>query len=395
MCASAKGSGPRRWCWVAAVCLVLAAAGAGLWWAGWADHDAPQPSSQQEPPLASSELPMLELGSTFTYAPVSGIEHVFSLDELANGSPWRPGDALDTLPVFENFLYENEKDWQAMRGQILQVAQGLGIGEDALLIGGDTPETEAQQAILDQIKGAGGQVPVGYFSSDKLVGLAEGVTIEVDAALTVTVRFDPAVELPEGHDFSPYAPYASIQAAAAYLKEAYAGLIGQADPRADIRSTGYDYYLRQQHALSFYEGSGSLTDQILACEFGGVTFTGDEEGRLWSIQVRQPDYSCKVGDYPVITPDEAAELLEKGGYITNVPYDFPGREAIGRVELGYRPHPLDRYLIPYYRFLVKVEEGADYCTKDGQPIHEDTIGYGAYYVPAVDPAYIPGMPALG
>ena len=69
------------------------------------------------------------------------------------------------------------------------------------------------------------------------------------------------------------------------------------------------------------------------------------------MMLRYFDYRGKLGDYPIISSDEALELLGEGKYITSVAqYDFPGTEYAGMVELVYSVTDLEEYYIPYYRF---------------------------------------------
>ena len=72
-----------------------------------------------------------------------------------------------------------------------------------------------------------------------------------------------------------------------------------------------------------------------------------------------------------------------GNYITTVPYEMPGGEYICKVELVYRVSHRDEYFMPYYRFYVEMPEGE---------LENGLKDYGAYYVPAVDRAYLTGMP---
>ncbi len=98
--------------------------------------------------------------------------------------------------------------------------------------------------------------------------------------------------------------------------------------------------------------------------------------KLFLIRIYQQDLSEKIGDYPIITTDEASELLESGYYITTVP------EVMGEVvsmELIYRTGMSDDYYMPYYRFLIELPEAE----------RENGLkSYGAYYVPAVEQQYI-------
>ena len=76
--------------------------------------------------------------------------------------------------------------------------------------------------------------------------------------------------------------------------------------------------------------------------------------------------------------DEAFQQLEQGHYITSVPYEVTDMERVGKVELVYRNARTEETFLPYYRFYVALPEEQ----KDG------LTTFGAYYVPAVQEAYI-------
>ncbi len=90
-----------------------------------------------------------------------------------------------------------------------------------------------------------------------------------------------------------------------------------------------------------------------------------------------------MGDYPIISAEEAKKLLLNKNYITTVPNEFPGESYIAKTELVYRTGAHEKYFMPYYRFYVEL------------PAAEREGGmktYGAYYVPAVLGSYISNMP---
>ncbi len=77
-------------------------------------------------------------------------------------------------------------------------------------------------------------------------------------------------------------------------------------------------------------------------------------------------------------------MLLSGYYTTSVPYDLPGEEYISKVELIYRTGSYEQNYLPYYRFLVELPEAER---------EEDHLkDYGAYYVPAVEEAYLTDLP---
>ena len=172
---------------------------------------------------------------------------------------------------------------------------------------------------------------------------------------------------------------------AAYLEEQYIGkLIRMEKPRLNISGGDYTYQAdMQRYDLEFFDMAGSITDQIVNYNFNRVEFCASEEGTMDLVRIYRPDLSQKVGNYPIISTEEARSLLLNGNYITTVPYEMPGEEYIAKVELVYRDGAYDQYYMPYYKFYVELpEEKRDHGLKD----------FGAYYVPAVEGSYLTDMP---
>lgn len=343
-------------------------------------------------PRQSSEgvtrLPMLTL--TEDEADGMGYEGYMAHDasELVNANPWHEGVELNKLPVYKNPWLDNgqfaaaEMDFNAMREALLDIAGRLGLDAETLAITDDAPDADAQKQIIEKFESTGDTVPEGYFEPTRLIAEADGLKIEVDKTLTAEIFFEPAAELPEVYNFTHYASYEEISAVAEYLKDKYSALIGFKNPQISIYGGDYDSYGRQQYLLGFYEKGADNVEQMINYNFNNVTFFCDDDGRLFLARVSPTNLPQKVGDYPVIPPDEALKLLSDGKYITSVPYDLPGTEFVGKTELIYRIGPRDLYYMPYYRFYVEIPEAAS----DGMKT------YGAYYVPAVSEEYISNMP---
>ena len=104
---------------------------------------------------------------------------------------------------------------------------------------------------------------------------------------------------------------------------------------------------------------------------------------MGGIRYSKTDLSQKIGDYPIITAEEARKLLLENHYITTVPEALPGEEYIAHVELMYRTSGRDSGFMPYYKFLVEM------------PTMERENGlktFGAFYVPAVQSEFLENMP---
>lgn len=368
------GLGWTKWLGAAA-CLALAVcAGAGLLHTGW-----------DQPRTDLLDLPKLPLSEEVTHPGGMGYEGYLAYDvsELISGSPWRETDGLRTLPVYRNpVVYDvagapvGGVDLDAMEARALEVAGRLGV---EVAIQDAAPSEEKIAAIREKL----GEIPAGYFDPREVTALGDGVKITVEADLTASIYFEPALALPEGYDFSYHAPYEDMKAAADWLLDQYRGLLAMDDPKMEPTGGDYTYSGWQTYQITAYDGAGDKTQRLLSYSFDGASFFGNDEGKLWIIRLSGTDLSQKEGDYPIITPKAAEKLLTEGKYITNVPYELPGAEYVKTVELLYLSGRREQYFMPYYRFLVELPQ---------QARENGLRNYGAYYVPAVEEAYLTGLP---
>lgn len=320
----------------------------------------------------SSDLPMLSIsdGTSPTGYGYEG-NWAYDISELKNANPWREDMELSTLPVYKNPLTYDESftatnvNFNQMEELLLDVAARIGI---------DKTDEEAMREMIEKRDSPGWPT---------LVLKSDGVEIIVEQTLSAQIDFDPAIALPEEYNFSFYASYDDIVIAAEYLKTAYSNLIGTENQQVNIYDGAYDVYERQSYLLSFFDAAGSETEQIINYNFHQVKFFGSEDGAaLRSVRINQPDLSQKVGDYPIISAEQARELLLSGSYITTVPYEIAGSEYVKKVELIYRTGDYEEYFMPYYLFYVEVPE---------EEWENGMKTYGYYYVPAVNSAYLPDV----
>lgn len=174
---------------------------------------------------------------------------------------------------------------------------------------------------------------------------------------------------------------------AGYLKREYSHLMGMENPQINIRGGDYNIYTQQSYDICFYDAASDVISQIIDYNFYTVEFCCNDDGKLFLIWIRHPDLSRKVGDYPIITADEAGRLLAADSYITTAPCEMPGMDYVKKVELIYFPSRWNQYFMPYYRFYVEVPDAdmpEELRTKDLKT-------YGAYYVPAIEDRYLTGM----
>jgi len=316
------------------------------------------------------DLPQLSVGSS---APSGyGYEGYIVSDaaDLVNANPWKEQLQVTSLPVYKNTvelesMVPKQYDKERVLGLLQSAAQSLGLEESAL---GEIMEQPEMGALL--------------------CATAE-VSLQADAFGRIRIRFQTPQTLPEGYTFRESAAYEDYEKAAEYLETEYSDVLAMSEPAVNIYGGDYDLLSNRAFHLSFYENSGDIAERIINYNFRQTEFLPAEDGGLWIIDMNQPDLSEKVGDYPVISVDEAGKLLEKGNYTTNAPCQLPGMDSIRKVELVYRTDIYEEYYMPYYKFYAELPEQAaagDSLADTGMTT------YGAYYVPAVEGRYIADMP---
>ncbi|MBQ6867287.1 MAG: hypothetical protein IJO16_01265 [Clostridia bacterium] len=334
-----------------AACLALAIIGAMF---PWSTGKKPISASTEatnayyEIPTTASDLPMLSIIDRHDSMGFEGFM-AYDISEIVSNNPWREDIELETLPVFENTAEYNSH---------------------YEIIGSDFPAEEFKKEVASRMKPDGAEIGYHY-------------------PWNVYINFDEPVSLPDEYVFEHHMSYDEAENTAKYLLEQYSDLIAFEEPTVDIYYGDYNIYGQQSHDISFYEGKGDYVEDILAFNFNRVTFHQQDDGKLMSISVLAEDYftMSKLGDYPIISLDEAKEKLKNGQLITTVPRDFEfDLSKPLKCELIYRAGHLDEIYMPYYRFYVELEgfenKGSEFGLKN----------FGAFYVPAVEEKYIENMP---
>ncbi len=336
-----------------------------------------------------TDLPMLQVfESTSAQMGYEGYT-AYDISELVNANPYTEDSEISSLPVYRNSLTYDANfiasgaDFDKMREFILDIAERLGLDTNNLTVTDNAPSEESKQKIIEKFQKIGETVPDGYFNPTKVIIKSDGIKIEVDQTMTATVSFNPAISLPEEYNFTNLASYDDIVAVADYLKSKYCELIGIDDLQVNIYGGNYNIYNQQSYSIEFFDAGGSDVEQIINYNFNRIAFYCNDSGELYMARIYRPDLSSKLGDYPIISSEQAKELLLNGNYISTVPYGLPGAEFIKKAELIYRTDEHEECYMPYYRFYVELPE---------EEQENGLKTYGAYYVPAVESSYISNMP---
>lgn len=356
----------------------------------------------EEPPSLSSDAAQQQTqeGSSLPILTISegsnqgmGFEGYMAYDvsEIISANPWTEDSQISELPVYKNPLEYHSKspsmliggiDVERMREQLLNVAERLGLDTSKLEVKEVTMSEQELQSLKEWYANFGEKIPAGQLEPSQLVIETDGMRLDITPDLTTSIFFEPMVELPEEYCTDDTATEEDYLELAQYLQENYGALIDFESPQAEIVGGGYTYDgQRSFHYVSFFDASDS-EEAILNYNFNRVIFYVNEGKGLTTVRVYATDQSQKVGDYPLITVDEAKEKLAEGQYKSTVPAAFPGLNYVARTELIYRTGQNETYFMPYYRFLVEMPEMAQ---------DNGLKTYGAFYVPAVEDEYLSNM----
>ena len=319
-------------------------------------------------PTPDASLPVLELDAgLFTDGQGAFLLRMRSFSEYSFGSPWSADAELAALPVFANPVeyapVEQNRaalswDEPAMRERLLGLAASLGMdaGEDDIVCALDA------DGALWSLALSGG-----------------GVSVEVERDLSARVDFETPLELPV--EFGYDSPRANYEAAGEYFAEHYAARFGIENPRWSVGGGDYKYDgVTQRYSLRIYEAGKNVAESLVNYCFGGLTLIPGEDGGLRTIRLGLTPAS--LGNYPLISLEEATELVLNGGELPGTLNTLRAEDIAG-VTLVYHVGIYDEYYMPYYCFAF-VEREPFYT----EVLPEGFTGYSLYYVPAVSGEYL-------
>lgn len=356
----------------------------------------------------NKELPMLHYTEP-DYG--CGFEGYFAYDisDLCNGNPWTEDTKIKKLPVYQNNItydivqnyygYSVDDMWQ----RLYELVDRFGFDKDNVVYQDDAPEQRQIELFLEVYEREGmTPLPDDYFAPRTVEAIDGRNRISVSFNNSVCIRLESDKLYSEGYDLSTYEGACEL---AEYLKNEYVlgkykDVFGMKNPQISIIGSDYNIYgERGDYGITFYEKGKNIVEDIINYHFRTVGISGrydeHEDCYITTMSYNMSDdasyleeHTTKLGDYPIISADEAKQLLLDGYYATSmVQWDMPGEEYIAKVELIYRTSPSEQVFMPYYRFLIELPEAS--------PLMKEEFGlkdYGAYYVPAVEGKYIDNMP---
>ena len=333
----------------------------------------------------------------------------FDISELKNGNPWSENDNIIALPVFKNTILRNDAgevinglSADEMIQKARETAEIMGWTIDKIYT---NPTDEQFQREQDKINSLPEDMRENITVRKKpfYEAVAKCGDFNVIAYPDGHMRIDfgdaylsenAGITLPDKYSFTNYdTNEKQAEEVMQYLLEEYKSFVDMKSPALDLFGD-YNIYAQRGFSYNAYESDGDLIDKILGYNFNNILFHPNEDGLLWVIDRKNTDLSHKIGDYPIITAQEARELLLQNRFITTAPLDdtyhagdYLDENYIASVELVYRTGRYDEVFMPYYKFLIELQPFPSM-----RKISGDFKNFGAFYVPAVKQEYLANMP---
>lgn len=335
-------------------------------------------------------LPVLEVTFDTGGMGFEGYEF-YDISELKSENPWHEDADLQTLPVFENYhAYDHASSLahpaqeEVLLERLHEFAAAMNISFDDSAAERHTMQYGALtlEDIVDKFPSR--EEAIAYIESGTFYMLtvnSGSCVLEADVWGNARISYNPSVNLPQGAGFGHHDAYEVYVKAAEYFQDEYLDGFGMEQPTACVEGGDYNIYGEVSHSLHFYDAAGDLTEQILHYNFDTVRIACDDVRQLMLIEQKRIDRSHKVGDYPILTVEEAKAAFAAGDYLSTVPEEYcMDTPEAAYVELIYRTGNSEKYYLPYYRIYAEISPDFERTTA--------VRNYGAFYVPAVRPEYL-------
>ncbi|MBE5038699.1 hypothetical protein INF35_12965 [Subdoligranulum sp. DSM 109015] len=303
----------------------------------------------------------------------------YDYTEIARVDPLE-GELPQALAIYRGTLAGRCLNTDAMTDTMRSALTALGydpaLADDAQLTTGyDEESTQDPEAVAQSLYekfGIGSELDYWSGLAWMEVDLPDGGSLSVNNELTLTVTLT-------GDETGALTDAQAAEEADTILK-ANAGLLDALGGYDAMGLTGGDYSYdgtRQQFWAVLYRTGETPSEQLAGYDLAQASFSADGTGKLLSLTIPGAALAESVGEYPLISREEAAALLAGGSYL-NAQYDesAPAAADIEQAE-SYLCYTGGRalYYVPMWCFVV--DEGERENTADG--LHS----YRPYYVPAV------------
>lgn len=298
---------------------------------------------------------------------------------LFTKNPWRNTKSEEKYPVYKNLsyvegaggapFYFTHEELQAMSEA---VAEKLGAEITGYIV--------EEKSIVDSDV----EIRSDIF---QLTAQTEIADIRIYGNGEISIFFHEAVALSNEYQFSDENTYAEAVKLTQYLTEKYKELLCFEQTEEEC-AISYDLTGNRTLFYSAYNVKSEEPDSLTEYCFHNVSFYGDEHGLMVMHYGDVRLASEYLGDYRVVSEEEARKRLEEGQYFSI----YSELDAIGGgfsdenirlVELTYLTGSNCRYYQPYYCFYVESESYV-----------EGISNYGLFFVPALTDADLEQFPEV-
>ncbi len=301
-------------------------------------------------------LPILPVEN---YAEYSASESYMAYDisEICDGNPWKEEWNIKTHPVFYNIDFKNSSTVQnyddkinIMKNKVKhleKIAENFGVRDNYTITYGtaegkiENKEISFQTSIYDS-------------------------TIFIEFKKPIPLPFDTTEENKE-----------QSEKVISYFIDNYKDCLNWKEAEKALH---FDYSIdgEKYFSLYAYEKGNTIEQELLNYHFHTVHIATNEKNEITSIWLKKADLSDKIGEYTIITAEQAEQLLYSGNYTSTLANTFSQNMTIVKTELVYRNTIYDSIYMPCYKFFVQMPH------IEGDGLHH----YDVYYIPAVEQQYL-------
>lgn len=347
-------------------------------------------------PFEYPDLPVLSYGDNFNGEGQGLGREAYEakdISEIKPDIPWREDMNIKSLPVFRSC--SKAADGEDMRAHLTLVAEMFGIDISDFELHEEVFDPESWKLTEESFRKLGApdeeleRMKSTIYSMSSIDASSEGTSIGINSIFDVNIRFEFKDGLPESLR-TENKTEGETAGAGEYFAEEYKDALeklGITDPVIAIEGTERD-------KVKIYNRGSSDEETLINYYFNYASFRVSEitddapnNAGILYISVRTLTGAERLDSYPIITAEQAEELLFKGQCLPKG--TFENGETAARVELCYRVQIGTSYHMPFYRFLVETPEGSP----NFNVFEEGNKCFIAYYVPAVDGRYLEDMPA--
>lgn len=229
--------------------------------------------------------------------------------------------------------------------------------------------------ILEWIQEKEGGIANEYLYFNECSISEKGIQVIVKDNKDTVIIFSPCLVLEKSQKENEYDQIVLI---AKQLQEMFPKICGVDKYQYDINGGDYTIDGRQKWRIAFVLKKESVEEKnIINYNFHRIEISLDENNNVYSITIHNENLNNKIGDYPIITVEEAKNRLLEQRYWTSATYP-PNQDNISKIELIYKTSNYHKYYAPYYRFWVS----------NGEKMQNGLEIYSAFYISAIEEKYL-------